>query len=386
MLKSKKSSPSIATKDKCEQFFEAILSGDPIKVQKMIADGINVNMHHPDGKRTPLHVAVYAGHKLIVSLLLSNKANVHALSDDNQTALHVAAQNNRSDMIDLLMKFNAEIDACAEGGYTPLHVAAQDGHSEMIEGLVKAGANINSVTALGYTALHESAARGYKDATIKLLELGADPTIKDTTHRFTPATMAHGNLHPAIRDIICSKMTYQQSFIQNINYILNVGHFPEDSAQGLYTQKIANAIESIKEADGVFRILHEAFKSPYYLNNLHGTMTPVVKLISANMKQYNQDKVNAKKEEPKTNENKLDKATTTGSTELVVDAASSNLQMSARSILSNDASSTLNDQKNSYPAPSRSLTTSFNNLNLLNENTSLQPIPHKPVKKIWRKK
>lgn len=277
-------------------FLIAIGNNDKENVSKMIKEGVNVNMHLPDGSRTPLHVATHLGHKEIVLLLLSNKADVHALSDDGQTALHVAAQNGRKDMIEILKKSGAIIDALADGGYTPLQVAAKDGHADMIEWLVKSGANINACTDLGYTALHESAGSGHMKATQKLLELGADPTIKDKVRHFTAANIAHDNFHISIRDLICSKMSYQQCFIQNVNYILHNDPYPSGSKQNLFIKKIIKDIESIKDADEVYRQLYNSLKSPYYLTELKGTLKPVVKLLIANMNQYNADKTKAKKD------------------------------------------------------------------------------------------
>ena len=64
-------------------------------------------------------------------------------------------------------------------GDTMLHFAAEYGDADEIEVLVAAGVNVNAIGDIGNTPLHSAALMG-KDACVKrLLELGADPTVRN---------------------------------------------------------------------------------------------------------------------------------------------------------------------------------------------------------------
>lgn len=65
-------------------------------------------------------------------------------------------------------------------GWLPLHYAARWGDLEMMYLLIKAGANINGKTKSRETALHKCGRWDRKDAAIILLNLGADPTVKNS--------------------------------------------------------------------------------------------------------------------------------------------------------------------------------------------------------------
>ena len=65
-------------------------------------------------------------------------------------------------------------------GWLPIHYAARWGDLNMLNTLIKAGANINGKTNSKETALHKCARWDRKEAAIILLELGADPTIRNS--------------------------------------------------------------------------------------------------------------------------------------------------------------------------------------------------------------
>nr|WP_281065166.1 ankyrin repeat domain-containing protein [Brachybacterium sacelli] len=52
----------------------------------------------------------------------------------------------------------------------------------------------------GTTALHEAAVRGETTVVDLLLELGADPSLLDTTHHATAAGWAHHGGHPQLAE------------------------------------------------------------------------------------------------------------------------------------------------------------------------------------------
>jgi ankyrin repeat protein len=65
-------------------------------------------------------------------------------------------------------------------GWLPIHYAARWGDLKMLNILIKAGANINGLTNSKESALHKCGRWDRKDAAIILLELGANPNIKNS--------------------------------------------------------------------------------------------------------------------------------------------------------------------------------------------------------------
>jgi ankyrin repeat protein len=82
-------------------------------------------------KRTPLHMACWAGNVDIVKLLLNAKAKTDALAIDNFTPLHFATN---VDIIKLLIKNNKQLLAAriSKGNKTALHIAVSKGNVEVL--------------------------------------------------------------------------------------------------------------------------------------------------------------------------------------------------------------------------------------------------------------
>jgi hypothetical protein len=252
--------------EKIREFFNDIVKGDFATVKNKLSSGMNVNTQASDGGKAPLHVACHVGSKIMLRILLEAKADVH-------------------------IKTNA--------GFMPIHVAAQNGHMDIIAELVSAGAKFNEFTGeAGTTPLHEAAARGHKNAVLKLLELGADPSLKDARYNLTAANLAHEKMHIEVRDILVNAMTYQQQFVQNINFILFnwMRGFNQNSNEFKFFKELSTNIKGKEEGDEVFRILRTAITSHEY-KALKPKIEAVHKLFVANMNQYNADKTAGQKKD-----------------------------------------------------------------------------------------
>jgi ankyrin repeat protein len=78
------------------------------------------------------------------------------------------------------LKLGANVEFMEErDGWKPIHYAARWGDLLMLNILIKAGANIDGKTNNKETALHKCARWDRKEVAIILLNLGADPTIKN---------------------------------------------------------------------------------------------------------------------------------------------------------------------------------------------------------------
>jgi len=249
---------------KIHPLFQAILDKTPKQVEKIIDSGADVNMRTLDGRKTPLHVAVHRGDLSMVQMLLRKKADVMAVTD---------------------------------GGFTPLHVAAQNNHTKIIDELVSAGSLVNAMTKVGCTPLHESAAKGCKEATLRLLELKADPNIKDLRYNLTPANLAMQNGHVPTLTSLLENMTFQDHFIQNVNFILFNwrSRFPENSLENLFIHQLVDKCKLLNEADQVFMCLNIVLKSEGFIA-VQEKFKDMKKGLIVLMKKYNEAKSSSAKE------------------------------------------------------------------------------------------
>jgi len=103
-------------------------------------------------KRTPLHMACWAGNVDIVKLLLNAKAKTDALANDNFTPLHFATN---VDIIKLLIKNNKQLLAArvSKGNKTALHIAVAKGNVEIVKCLIALGADVSAKTSSNQSAL-----------------------------------------------------------------------------------------------------------------------------------------------------------------------------------------------------------------------------------------
>jgi len=103
-------------------------------------------------------------------------------------ALVWAAKSNRLEVLEQLVELGARVDADPYRG-TPLTWAAANGCVASVRRLVELGADVNRRGTFGgpthgegVTALHLAAQSGRREVVEALLELGADPTIRDALH------------------------------------------------------------------------------------------------------------------------------------------------------------------------------------------------------------
>jgi ankyrin repeat protein len=202
----------------------------------MIAAGGRLDLSARGDGGTPLVVALFWGHRDVVSVLGRPPGNLRVAaglglpemirelhgtprsgahrafyrphggfpawqpSGDPQEvldeALVWAAKSDRVDVLGLLVELGARVDADPYRG-TALIWAAANGHVAAIRRLVELGANVNERATFGgpshgqgVTALHLAAQAGRAEAVEALLELGADPAIRDELYESPPSGWA----------------------------------------------------------------------------------------------------------------------------------------------------------------------------------------------------
>lgn len=128
----------------------AARSGDLEAVQRICSANplaINSRDRH---SRTPLHLAAWAGHTMVVEYL-SKKADVGAAAMDDMGAIHFAAQKGHLEVVRILVTSGVSVKSTNRKGMTALHYAAQGSHKELAKYLIKKGANVNAKNKAGKT-------------------------------------------------------------------------------------------------------------------------------------------------------------------------------------------------------------------------------------------
>lgn len=141
-------------------------------IQLLLRRGAYVNERDNNGM-TPLHIAVIRGHLQVADCLLKHGADTsikcYTRHQKGYTPLHIAAENCNHNIITLLVSNGANIDSVTRLGLTALHIAVEKGDIYVIEHLLKSGANINlRCFTKGYTPLHLSVEKK-RDRIVELL-------------------------------------------------------------------------------------------------------------------------------------------------------------------------------------------------------------------------
>jgi len=163
---------------------------DPAVVAALLEAGAYVNARGTSD-RTPLHrAAVGNQNPAVIALLLEAGADVNGRAGGGRTPLHeAAARNGNPGVIAALVEAGADVNMIGEAGITPLFLATiTNRNPAILEALVRGGADVNERYSWGGSPMHV-AARANPVVFPRLLELGADPALRDEQGR-TPLDLA----------------------------------------------------------------------------------------------------------------------------------------------------------------------------------------------------
>ncbi len=177
---------------------EAVKAGDPVRVERLVAEGADVDAPAGDGA-TALHWAAHRDAERLASLLIGAGADVDAVDDHGVTPLALACLNASEGMARLLLDGGADPNVLTTSGVTPLMTAARVGRTGVVRRLLEAGADPASAESVrGQTALMWAVAEGHTEAARVLLEVGGGATTR-SVNGFTPLLFAaqQGNVEVA---------------------------------------------------------------------------------------------------------------------------------------------------------------------------------------------
>ena len=166
-------------------FFDAIREGNRYEVERQLIVDPNL-LHVREDGLSPILVAAYYHHPEIASFLADKTIVL--------TIFEAAATGKINHVIRLLARDPQLVNAYAEDGFQALGLACFFGHYDTAEYLARAGASLNSPSRneLKAAPIHSAAAGGHVRIVKMLLDLGADPNVREQGG-FTPLHAAAQN-------------------------------------------------------------------------------------------------------------------------------------------------------------------------------------------------
>ncbi|KAL2826479.1 ankyrin repeat-containing domain protein [Aspergillus cavernicola] len=170
-----------------DAFVKAAKRGCVAEMQRLMASGVDPKSRDGQGD-SGFDLAVQSGCVDAVQFLLHSDARIDVSEPDSRgrgiTPLHRAAQNGHETVVDLLLQHGARPNEVDYKAMTPLHHAAQRGHTEVISTVWRhicrgVPVDLDVAGRNGMTPLMLAAKHRHTAAVVRLLELGADPSLKD---------------------------------------------------------------------------------------------------------------------------------------------------------------------------------------------------------------
>ena len=191
--------PAWAASDEVEFFRAAQLDSAPY-IAKLLAHGLDPNLHEPERGETGLIVALRYDSMHTVDLLLAQPGiQIESSAANGNTALMMAAYRQNKAAVQTLLEKGAKVN---RPGWTALHYAAAAGADDIIDILLQHHADINALSPSGMTPLMMAAREGKENAVQLLLERGADASLKDGGFHLTAAEFARKADKPWIAERI----------------------------------------------------------------------------------------------------------------------------------------------------------------------------------------
>lgn len=190
-----------------EALIFGISSGSKELITLAVSNGADVNARD-EKHRSALYHAVYHNDRDLAILLLekgATKTDIYGFV--NLSLMHIAALYGHADMISLLYNHGFSLEARAINQQTPLHLAVAHGHEKVVRILIDLGADVNALTKDGYNALFIAVAENNSTLTRILLKNGAVQKPLQNIQK-TPLYMASMLGNETIIHLLCNYRDY----------------------------------------------------------------------------------------------------------------------------------------------------------------------------------
>lgn len=150
-------------------------------VEEALALGVSANATDFTG-RPVLELAARTGNVEFVKRLIDAGAEVDAVDEIGFSAMMEAARDGHIEVTRYLLEQGADANRRSKANalfLTPMHLAGLSGKAEMVKLLAEAGANLDPLGREDATPLMWALSEGKMKVAMQLIELGADPHIKN---------------------------------------------------------------------------------------------------------------------------------------------------------------------------------------------------------------
>ena len=187
-----------------------------------------INARTDGDSQTALHYASFRGNIKLIKLLISNFAEINALTNTGYNMIHKAAMGNKpSAIIFFNKKYNINLEDTDENKMNALHLAVRNNMENSVIFLLSLGLDPNLRDKDGCTALHYAVKKAQPRIVKKLLQRGADKNILDLKGK-TPVMLSKNKQE--IKEIfrkkgVCEKLFFKpdiskKTLCSNKNMIL----------------------------------------------------------------------------------------------------------------------------------------------------------------------
>lgn len=175
----------------------AAFQGNAGKMDQLLKDGSTSIDCRGKDDTTPLLFSVLACNKRAILLLLQNGANPNLQDVNGYTPTNLTAGLSDPWFLETMLKNRGNPNFANVRGETPIFEAVMSLSIQNIDILAKAGTNLNAQTTGGATPMITAANLNRFDIVYHLLELGADPTIRDINGYTVLSRIQHNLIDPA---------------------------------------------------------------------------------------------------------------------------------------------------------------------------------------------